>query len=60
MSFLNSTMATALNPAEQLYQGIDHSSLTWFEKQWVAWYIWIGNPAIATGLMSFLLHEVIV
>jgi len=53
-------MATALNPAEQLYQGIDHSSLTWFEKQWVAWYIWIGNPAIATGLMSFLLHEVIV
>jgi methylsterol monooxygenase len=22
------------------------------------WYIYIGNPVIATGLMSFLLHEV--
>ena len=24
----------------------------------VNWYIFIGNPVIATGLMSFLLHEV--
>lgn len=24
----------------------------------VSWYVWIGNPVIATGLMSFLLHEV--
>jgi len=60
MSFLNSSMATALNLAEQHYKGTDFSSLSWLEKQWAAWYIWIGNPAIATGLMSFLLHEVIV
>jgi len=60
MSFLDSTMATTLNLAEQHYQGTDFSSLNWFEKQWATWYIWIGNPAIATGLMSFLLHEVIV
>jgi len=53
-------MATTLNLAEQHYQGTDFSSLNWFEKQWATWYIWIGNPAIATGLMSFLLHEVIV
>jgi hypothetical protein len=22
------------------------------------WYMWIGNPVLATGIMSFLLHEV--
>lgn len=60
MSFLNSTMATTLNLAEQHYQGIDFSSLSWLEKQWATWYIWIGNPVTATGLMIFLLHEVIV
>ncbi|KAJ3565519.1 hypothetical protein NP233_g7580 [Leucocoprinus birnbaumii] len=59
MSFLNSTLAGGLNPAEQLYQGTDFSSLNWVEKQWAAWYIWIGNPIIATGLMSFLLHEIV-
>jgi len=41
-----------------LYADIDIGRLNWFEKQWVAWYIWIDNPVIATGLMSFLMHEV--
>ncbi len=54
----NTTLFAGVNPAEQLYQNIDFSSLNWFEQQWVAWYVWIGNPIIATGLMSFLLHEV--
>lgn len=43
---------------ETVYAGTDFSSLSWAEQKWVAWYIWIGNPIIATGLMSFLLHEV--
>lgn len=43
---------------ETLYPGLEFSSLNWLEKQWAAWYIWIANPVIATGLMSFLLHEV--
>ena len=38
--------------------GADFASLNWFEQQWVAWYVMIGDPAIATGLMSFILHEV--
>lgn len=25
----------------------------------VSWYVWIGNPVIATGLMSFLMHEIV-
>jgi len=41
-----------------LYAGVDFTSLSWLEQQWAAWYVWIGNPIIATGLASFLLHEV--
>ncbi|KAF8896860.1 C-4 methyl sterol oxidase [Gymnopilus junonius] len=50
---------TAPNALTELYPGTDFSSLNWFEQQWVAWYIWIGNPVIATGLASFLLHEIV-
>lgn len=42
----------------EAYTGTDFSSISWLEQQWVAWYVWIGNPVVATGLMSFLLHEV--
>ena len=54
MSF-NSTGVPLLN---DLYAGTDFSSLNWFEKQWAHWYIMIGDPIIATGLMSFIMHEV--
>ncbi|KAJ3505106.1 hypothetical protein NLJ89_g7584 [Agrocybe chaxingu] len=56
-------MAAALNGTTsaltELYAGTDFSALNWFEQQWVAWYIYIGNPIVATGLMSFLLHEIV-
>ncbi|KAI9455629.1 hypothetical protein HD554DRAFT_2317692 [Boletus coccyginus] len=29
------------------------------QQLWAAWYIWIGNPIIATSLMSFLIHEIV-
>ncbi len=46
--------------ASQLYStfSVDYAQLNWFERQWMAWYLWIGNPIIATGIASFLLHEV--
>ena len=46
--------------ASQLYanSNIDFAQLNWFESQWMAWYLWIGNPLIATGIASFILHEV--
>jgi methylsterol monooxygenase len=46
--------------ASQLYAGlnVDFTQLNWFERHWMAWYIWIGNPLIATGIASFILHEV--
>ncbi|KAI0739612.1 C-4 methyl sterol oxidase [Daedaleopsis nitida] len=54
--------STSVNPtAHQLYANadIDFSKLNWLETQWAAWYLWIDNPIIATGLMSFLIHEIV-
>ena len=56
---LNATVAAAAHEtAEQLYAHIDISKLNWLEQPWVAWCLWIRNPIIAMGLMSFLLHKV--
>ena len=61
MSF-NATDAGPPNhlTASQLYGtlNVDYTQINWFERQWMAWYLWIGNPIIATGLASLLLHEV--
>jgi methylsterol monooxygenase len=57
MSF-NATIASYYPSTEDIYANTDFSSLNWFEKQWAGFYILIGNPVIATGLMGFLLHEV--
>jgi methylsterol monooxygenase len=58
MSFVNNVTAPFYQSTEFLYTGVDFSQLSWFERQWANWYLWIGNPVIATGLASFLLHEV--
>lgn len=65
MSFNATTVAAAAAAhasqlsSQSLYANIDLTKLSWLEQMWAAWYIWIDNPIIATGLMSFLLHEVI-
>ncbi|KAF8804072.1 C4-methyl sterol oxidase [Phlegmacium glaucopus] len=56
MSLLNSTASSAFH---ELYSGTDFSSLNWLEQQWAAWYIWVGNPVIATGVLAFVVHEVV-
>lgn len=43
---------------QSIYADTDFNSLSWLEQRWVAYYVWIGNPIIATGLMAFLMHEV--
>jgi len=58
MTFNTMAAAAAHESAQQLYAHLDLSKLSWLEQLWAAWYIWIGNPIIATGLMSFLMHEV--
>ena len=46
--------------ATQLYStlNVDYTQLNWFERQWMTWYLYIGNPLLATGIASFILHEV--
>ncbi|WBW73115.1 C-4 methylsterol oxidase Erg25 [Schizosaccharomyces osmophilus] len=36
-----------------------HPELNFFEQVWMAYYKWFDNDVVATGLMSFILHEVL-
>ena len=29
------------------------------ERLWTAWYAWMQNDVLATGIMSFLMHEIV-
>ncbi|KAG8215747.1 hypothetical protein J3R82DRAFT_7645 [Butyriboletus roseoflavus] len=59
MDFNATAAAAAHETAQRLYAHVDLSKLGWLEQLWASWYIWIDNPIIATGLMSFLLHEIV-
>jgi hypothetical protein len=54
-SFASAYKAASL--PNDLYAGMDYDSLSTPEQLWVRWYTWIGDPVLATGIMSFLLHE---
>lgn len=34
-------------------------SLNYFERLWLAWYTYMNNDVLATGIMSFVMHEVV-
>ncbi|KAI1325496.1 C-4 sterol methyl oxidase [Xylariaceae sp. FL0255] len=34
-------------------------SLNIFERLWASWYMWMQNDTLATGIMSFVIHEVV-
>jgi methylsterol monooxygenase len=34
-------------------------SLNYFERLWLAWYIYMQNDVLATGIMSFVMHEAV-
>ncbi|KAI4752922.1 ERG25, C-4 methyl sterol oxidase, partial [Aureobasidium sp. EXF-8845] len=65
MSYLNATAIlehalphtsdTYWNQFEKVSEYNVH--LNYFEKLWMAWYAYIGNDVLATGIMSFLMHE---
>ena len=42
----------------ELYGDVNLDHLNWLERKWANYYIWMGNAIIATGVMSFVLHEV--
>jgi len=33
--------------------------LNFAERMWAAWYAYIQNDALATGIMSFVMHETV-
>lgn len=33
--------------------------LNYLERMWMAWYAYIGNDVLATGIMSFVMHELV-
>ncbi|KAH6688002.1 C-4 methylsterol oxidase [Plectosphaerella plurivora] len=66
MEFANSTLFPAgLNATGQDYFGVyDEISkynvqLNTLERLWAAWYLWMQNDTLATGILSFVMHEVV-
>lgn len=57
-SYRNSTVLTPATYWGQ-YQHITKSNthLSVAERLWVAWYAWVQNDVLATGIMSFAIHE---
>ena len=42
----------------ELYGDLNMDHLNWLERKWASYYIWMGNALLATGVMSFVMHEV--
>jgi len=58
----NSTFATGLPVSyTDHFQEIAHYNvhLNVFEKAWAAWYAYMQNDVLATGIMSFVIHELV-
>ena len=54
-SFHCSSFASAWEKTSTSYEG----KLSTLEELWAAWHLYIGNPTLATGLLSFALHEIV-
>jgi len=51
--------APLLQSSAQLYADTDFSQLSRIESLWASWYLWFGDPFVATGLLSFAVHEIV-
>ncbi|KKA27670.1 hypothetical protein TD95_001240 [Thielaviopsis punctulata] len=63
MSILANATSFALNQTQTYMTIVDEVSkynvqLSYVERLWAAWYLWIGNDVLATGIMSFVMHEI--
>ncbi|SPJ75216.1 probable C-4 methyl sterol oxidase [Fusarium torulosum] len=62
MDALNATTFAAFNQTKDYFVVLEEVSkynvqLNFAEKLWAAWYLWMQNDTLATGILSFLLHE---
>lgn len=66
-SAFNSTTVAGLNElnTQATYLGVYEElskynvQLNVVERLWAAWYLWMQNDVLATGIMSFVMHEVV-
>ncbi|KXJ95383.1 fatty acid hydroxylase superfamily protein [Microdochium bolleyi] len=61
---LNATIAGVFAEPDTLMGVFEEVSkmnvhLNILERAWAAWYLWMQNDTLATGIMSFVMHEVI-
>ena len=60
----NSTSSLLYSPPETYWGNFDEISkynvhLNVFERLWAAWYAYMQNDVLATGIMSFCMHELV-
>ena len=56
-SFFSTTPETYWGQFEEISKYNVH--LNFFERMWAAWYAYIQNDVLATGIMSFAMHELV-
>ncbi|KAI0482451.1 C-4 sterol methyl oxidase [Xylariaceae sp. FL0804] len=64
MATMNYTIIDGLSQPESFSSVFEEVSkynvqLNVVERLWAAWYLWMQNDVLATGIMSFVMHEVI-
>ncbi|KAF5681191.1 methylsterol monooxygenase [Fusarium denticulatum] len=64
MDALNATTFASFNQTKDYFVVLEEVSkynvqLNIVEKLWAAWYLWMQNDTLATGIMSFFLHELV-
>ncbi|KAF4960013.1 hypothetical protein FGADI_1287 [Fusarium gaditjirri] len=64
MDALNATTFASFNQTKDYLVVLEEVSkynvqLNIVEKLWAAWYLWMQNDTLATGIMSFVLHELV-
>lgn len=66
LSAINSTVASGLNstsPADyfSVFEEVSkiHVQLSVAERLWASWYLYMQNDILATGIMSFMMHEIV-
>ncbi|KAJ4270362.1 C-4 sterol methyl oxidase [Fusarium torreyae] len=64
MDALNATTFASFNQTKDYFVVLEEVSkynvqLNFVEKLWAAWYLWMQNDTLATGIMSFAMHELV-
>lgn len=66
LSSLNSTIASGLNASApvdyfSVFEEVSKINvhLNIIERAWAAWYLYMQNDTLATGIMSFMMHEIV-